>query len=170
MKISEVESRTLGSRPRTQKEIRSQGQPFQGQTISRPRTGMFEAKATDSGASSSIRRILKRGGGRNFRKFEKNKDQNKKLVHPSSVRFFCPKSGEEQKQKEKKGLHSDLVRFFAQSWVQAYNKRIKHTLGEIQARSQKFAMGGLFRGSGGGAPALENFAFFCKINFILGLF
>ena len=29
-----------------------------------------------------------------------------------------------------------------------------------QARSQKFAMGGGFWGSGGGAPALENFAFF----------
>ena len=40
----------------------------------------------------------------------------------------------------------------------------------IQARSQKFAMGGLFWGSGGGAPAFENFAFFCKNNLILGLF
>ena len=68
-----------------------------------------------------------------------------------------------------------------------------------QARSQKFAMEGLFGGSGGYAPsrrrpmgvwgfggkapsrwrhgglgaeppALENFAFFCKNNFILGLF
>ena len=56
----------------------------------------------------------------------------------------------------------------------------------MQARSQKFAMGGLFGGLGaespadggrwgtGGLgaepPALENFAFFCKNNFILGLF
>ena len=40
----------------------------------------------------------------------------------------------------------------------------------IQERSQKFAMGGLFWGSGGGAPALENFAFFCKNNLILGIF
>ena len=65
----------------------------------------------------------------------------------------------------------------------------------FQARSQKFAMGGLFWGSGGAAlaaggwgfwgkapshrrhggvgaepPALENFAFFCKNNKILGLF
>ena len=48
-----------------------------------------------------------------------------------------------------------------------------------QARSQKFAMGGgLFgrqppeanRGLGAKPPALENFAFFCKNNFILGLF
>ena len=43
---SEVESRTQGSRPRTQKKIRGQGQgqPFRGQTLSRPRTGMLEAK------------------------------------------------------------------------------------------------------------------------------
>ena len=35
-----------------------------------------------------------------------------------------------------------------------------------QARSQKFAM----RGAGGEPPALENFAFFCKMNLILELF
>ena len=46
--FTEVESRTQGSRPRprTQKKIRGQrqGQPFRGQTLSRPRTGMPEAK------------------------------------------------------------------------------------------------------------------------------
>ena len=54
-----MESRTQGSRPRprTQKKseakdtrkIRGQGQPFRGQTLSRPRTGMLEAKAKDQG-------------------------------------------------------------------------------------------------------------------------
>ena len=39
---------------------------------------------------SSVRRILKRGGeAMNFRKFEKNKDQNKKMFHPYLVRFFA---------------------------------------------------------------------------------
>ena len=51
--ISKVESRTQGSRPRprTQKKIggQGQGQPFRGQTLPRPRTGMLEAK--DTGAS-----------------------------------------------------------------------------------------------------------------------
>ena len=46
--MAEVESRTQGSRPRprTQKKIRGQGQelPFRGQNLSRPRTGMLEAK------------------------------------------------------------------------------------------------------------------------------
>ena len=32
---------------------------------------------------------FEKGGGRNFRIFEKNKDQNKKLFHPKSVRFFA---------------------------------------------------------------------------------
>ena len=63
--ISEVESRTQGSRPRPRtqkkseakakdtKKIRGQGQeqPFRGQTLSRPRTGMLEAKAKDQGHS-----------------------------------------------------------------------------------------------------------------------
>ena len=51
--LPEVESRTQGSRlrPRTQKKIpgQGQGQPFRGQTLSRPGTGMLEAKAKDQG-------------------------------------------------------------------------------------------------------------------------
>ena len=41
-----------------------------------------------------------------------------------------------------------------------------------QARSQEFAMGGggCFGSLGAETPALENFAFFCKNNLILGLF
>ena len=60
---AEVESRTQGSRPRprTQKtseakdslsedrHSRGQGQPFRGQTLSRPRTGMLETKAKNQG-------------------------------------------------------------------------------------------------------------------------
>ena len=67
-----------------------------------------------------LRRILKRrGGGRNFKKLEKNKDQNKKLLHPKSTRFSCPKFGEEQK----KGLHSNLVRFFCPKLGEEQKKR-----------------------------------------------
>ena len=58
-KSTKVESRTQCSRPRprTQKKIQcqGQGQPFRGQTFSRPRTGRLEAKAyrtKDTGASS----------------------------------------------------------------------------------------------------------------------
>ena len=43
-------------------------------------------------------------------------------------------------------------------------------LADTQARSQKFAMGGCFGGLGAEPPALEKFAFFCKMNLILELF
>ena len=60
--VTEVESRTQGSRPRLEakdtKKIRGQGQgqgqPFRGQTLSRPRTGMLEAKAKDQGHKAQV--------------------------------------------------------------------------------------------------------------------
>ena len=39
------------------KKIRGQGQPFQGQTLSRPRTGMLETK--DTGASVLQKKVFK---------------------------------------------------------------------------------------------------------------
>ena len=36
------------------KKIRGQGQPFRGQTLSRPRTGMLEAKAKDQGHKAQV--------------------------------------------------------------------------------------------------------------------
>ena len=66
--LPEVKSRTQGSRPRPRtqkkseakakdtKKIRGQGQgqPFRGQTLSRPRTGMLEAKAKDQGHKAQV--------------------------------------------------------------------------------------------------------------------
>ena len=40
----------------------------------------------------------------------------------------------------------------------------------VRMRSQESAMGGCLGGLGTEPPALENFAFFCKNNFFLGLF
>ena len=42
------------------KKIRGQGQPFQEQTLSRPKTGMLEAKAKDQAAS-----VLQKKGPQN---------------------------------------------------------------------------------------------------------
>ena len=50
------------------KKLRGQGQPFRGQTLSRPRTGMLEAKAKDTGGS-----VL-----------QKKKKDLKKFFQPSS--------------------------------------------------------------------------------------
>ena len=61
LKIStaEVELRTQGSRPRlrTQKK-RGQGQPFRGQTLSRPRTGMLEAKDSSASALQEKKKVF----------------------------------------------------------------------------------------------------------------
>ena len=58
--------------------------------------------------ASSVRRILKRGGGaKNFRKFERNIDQNLKLPHSNFVPFFA--------QNQVKSKKKSFVPFFAQS-------------------------------------------------------
>ena len=51
--------------------------------------------------TSSVRRILKRGGGgsRNFRKFERNIDQNLKLPHSNFVPFFAQNQVKSKKKK-----------------------------------------------------------------------
>ena len=49
-----VEDTRLEAKAKDTKKIRSQGQgqPFQGQTLSKPRAGMLEAKAKDTSASA----------------------------------------------------------------------------------------------------------------------
>ena len=44
-----VEDTRLEAKAKNTKKIRGQGQPFRGQTLSRPRTGMLEANAKDQG-------------------------------------------------------------------------------------------------------------------------
>ena len=84
--LTEVESRTQGSRPRprTQKKIQGQGQPFRGQTLSRPRTGMLEAKAKDQGHKRKCSpKKKKKGLHKNF-----SGDLQKKKKKRSSQKFF----------------------------------------------------------------------------------
>ena len=44
-----IEDTRLEAKAKDTKKIRGQGQPFRGQNLSRPRTGMLEAKAKDRG-------------------------------------------------------------------------------------------------------------------------
>ena len=55
-----------------QKKIRSQGQLFRGQTLSRPRTGMLEAKAKDQGQKRKCSPKQK-GDQKRFQAISKNK-------------------------------------------------------------------------------------------------
>ena len=47
-----LEDTRLEATAKDTKKIRGQGQPFRGQTLSRPRTGMLEVKAKDTSASA----------------------------------------------------------------------------------------------------------------------
>ena len=61
---------------------------------------------------SSVRRILKRGGGAGTLQNLRNIKIRKNIILFKISPSFRPKLGEEQK---KKGLHPKLVRFFAQN-------------------------------------------------------
>ena len=70
------------------KKIRGQGQgqPFRGQTLSRPRTGMLEAKAKDQGHKAQVlskKKKKKKGLHKNF-----SGDLQKKKKKRSSQKFF----------------------------------------------------------------------------------
>ena len=68
------------------KKIRGQGQgqrqPFRGQTLSRPRTGMLEAKAKDQGHKAQVlsKKKKKKGLHKNFSSDLKKKKKKKKKV------------------------------------------------------------------------------------------
>ena len=51
-----VEDTRLEAKAKDTKKIRGQGQPFRGQTLSRPRTGMLEAKDTSASALQKKKR------------------------------------------------------------------------------------------------------------------
>ena len=76
--------------------------------------------------TSSVRRILKRGGARNFRKFERNMDQNLKLSYSNFVPFFA--QNQVKSKKKKKGLHSNFVPFFSQNQVKSKEKKKRSSL------------------------------------------
>ena len=80
-----------------------------------------------NGMYSSIRRILKKGGGQKLQKIWEEQRSESEIVPPKRNPVFCPKLGEEHKKKrsslkfgpvfrpklveeqKRKGLHSNLV-------------------------------------------------------------
>ena len=68
---------------RGQGQGQGQGQPFRGQTLSRPRTGMLEAKAKDQGHKAQVlsKKKKKKGLHKNFSgDLQKKKKKKKKKV------------------------------------------------------------------------------------------
>ena len=77
-----------------------QGQPFRGQTLLRPRTGMLEAKAKDQGHKAQVLSKKKKKKRSSQKFFRRKKKKKKKGLHKNF-------SGDLQK-KKKKGLHKNF--------------------------------------------------------------
>ena len=67
-----VEDTRLEAKAKDTKKIRGQGQPFRGQTLSRPRTGMLEAKDQGHKRKCSPKK-KKKGLPKNFQAISKKK-------------------------------------------------------------------------------------------------
>ena len=80
-----VEDTRLEAKAKDTKKIRSQGQgqPFRGQTLSRPRTGMLEAKAKDQGHKHKCS-PKKKGLRKNFSSDLHKKTFSKKIFKRST--------------------------------------------------------------------------------------
>ena len=79
-----VEDTRLEAKAKDTKKIRGQGQgqgqPFRGQTLSRPRTGMLEAKAKDQGHKAQVlSKKKKKGLHKNFSGDLQKKKKKKKV-------------------------------------------------------------------------------------------
>ena len=76
------------------KKIRGQGQgqPFRGQTLSRPRTGMLEAKAKDQGHKHKCSPKKKRSSQKFFRRSPKKKKVFTKIFQATSTKKRFPKN------------------------------------------------------------------------------
>ena len=81
-----------------------QGQPFRGQTLSRPRSGMLEAKAKDQGHKAQVLSKKKKGFHKNF-----SGDLQKKKKKRSSQTFFKRSSLKNVFQKIFQALHKILT-------------------------------------------------------------
>ena len=91
-----VEDTRLEAKAKDTKKIRGQGQPFRGQTLSRPRTGMLEAKAKDQGhkRKCSPKKKKKKGRRKHFSGDlqKKKKKVFTKIFHVISTKKRFPKN------------------------------------------------------------------------------
>ena len=88
-----------------------QGQPFRGQTLSRPRTGMLEAKAKDQGHKAQVlsKKKKKKVFTKIFQAISKKKKKKKKKKKRSSQKFFKRSPRKNAFQKIFQPLHKILT-------------------------------------------------------------
>ena len=89
-----VEDTKLQAKDTKKTRGQGQGQPFQGQTLSRPRTGMLEAKAKDQGhkRKCSQKKKKKKGLHKNFSgDLKKKKSLHKNFSSDLHIKTFSKK-------------------------------------------------------------------------------
>ena len=88
-----VEDTRLEAKAKDTKKIRGQGQgkPFRGQTLSRPRTGMLEAKAKDQGHKRKCSPKKKKVFTKIFQAISKKKKVFTKIFQAISTKKRFPK-------------------------------------------------------------------------------
>ena len=89
-----VEDTSLEAKAKDTKKIRGQGQgqPFRGQTLSRPRTGMLEAKAKDQGHKRKCSPKKKKVSSQKFfRRSQKKKGLHKNFSSDLHKKTFSKK-------------------------------------------------------------------------------
>ena len=99
-----VEDTRLEAKAKDTKKIRGQGQPFRGQTLSKPRTGMLEAKAKDQGHKRKCSPKKKKVFTKIFLAISKKKKRKKR----SSQKFFKRSPQKNVFQKIFQALHKIL--------------------------------------------------------------
>ena len=83
-----VEDTRLEAKAKDTKKIRGQEQPFRGQTLSRPRTGMLEAKAKDQGHKAQVLSKKKKKKRSSQKFFRRSPKKIKKIppIPPTSLK------------------------------------------------------------------------------------
>ena len=89
-----VEDTRLEAKAKDTKKIRGQGQgqPFRGQTLSRPRTGMLEAKDQGHKRKCSPKTKQKKSSQKFFRRSQKKKNAFTKIFQAISTKTRFPKN------------------------------------------------------------------------------
>ena len=85
-----VEDTRFEAKAKDTKKIRGQGQPFRGQTLSRSRTGMLEAKAKDQGHKRKCS-PKKKGFYKNFLGYLQKKSLHKNFSSNLHKKTFSKK-------------------------------------------------------------------------------
>ena len=163
-----VEDTRLEAKAKDTKKIRGQGQgqgqPFRGQTLSRPRTGMLEAKAKDQGHKAQVLSKKKKKKKKVFTKIFQTISKKKKKKKRSSQKFFKRSSLKNVFQKIFQALHKILT---FQKIVLSYSSRGQHEAKDLtfEAKAKDFKMCPRGRPRGQGRPrGLHLWRVYCKIR------